>query len=115
MSKEKSTTELRDERNQLLTRGKTITGTAKTEKRQLKPEENEELGTIQVRLAEINLELEEKSEMNEGKGKSHGGAVKRFSLLRALRESISGGYSEETLAVIERGKAQMSGMETTGA
>lgn len=114
MAKEKSTTELRDERNQLLTRGKTITETAKGEKRQLKPEENEELGTIQIRLAEINLELQEKSEMNEGKGKNHGGAVKRFSLLRALRESISGGYSEETLAVIERGKAQMSGMETTG-
>ncbi|MDR1556801.1 MAG: phage major capsid protein [Tannerellaceae bacterium] len=114
MSKEKSTTELRDERNQLITRGKAITETAKTEKRQLKTEETDELGVIQIRLADISLELEERAAANKGKGESHKTEKRGFSLTRAIRESISGNYSDESLAVIERGKAQMSGMETTG-
>ena len=43
MAKEKSITELKDERNQLIARSKEIINGAKTEKRQFKPEEAEEI------------------------------------------------------------------------
>ncbi len=116
MAKEKSTTELKDEKGQLITRGKAITEKAKGEKRQLSAEENNELGDIQVRMAEINLEMEERMEMNRRSGTPHVDNTKQgFSLLRAVRESITGNYSEATLAVIERGKAQMTGLEATGS
>lgn len=114
MPKEKSITELRDEKAQLITRGKEITEKAKTEKRQLEQKESEELGNIQIRLSEINLEVEERKEINTQGGEPHDKPTKRFSLLRAINESIEGRYSDDTLAVIERGKAQMAGMESTG-
>lgn len=116
MAKEKSITELKDEKNQLITRGKEITEAAKVEKRQLNTTENDELGTIQIRMSEINLEVEERKEINTQSGTSHTATTqKRFSLLRAIGENIRGSYSDETLAIIERGKAQMTGMESTGS
>ncbi len=114
MAKEKSTVELKDEKQQLITRSKAITEAAKGEKRMLNDTENTELGSIQCRLADINIELSELAETNKGKGTPYG-TQKRFSLLRAIGESISGTYSDESLAVIERGRAQMSGMETVGS
>lgn len=114
MAKEKSTVELKDEKQQLITRSKAITETAKGEKRMLNDTENTELGSIQCRLADINIELSELAETNKGNGTPYG-TQKRFSLLRAIGESISGTYSDESLAVIERGRAQMSGMETVGS
>lgn len=114
MAKEKSTVELKDEKQQLITRSKTITEAAKGEKRMLNDTENAELGSIQCRLADINIELSELAETNRGKGTPYG-TQKRFSLLRAIGESIRGTYSDESLAVIERGRAQMSGMETVGS
>jgi hypothetical protein len=60
--KEKSITELKDEKATLATRSKEIIEKAKSEKRMFNNEENEELGGIQARMAEINVEIEEKIE-----------------------------------------------------
>lgn len=115
MAKEKSITELKDERNQLATRSKAITDGVKAEKRMLNDTETAELGEIQCRLAEINVELATRESENRQKGAPHEQSQKRFSLLRAIGESISGNYSDATLEVMERGKSQMSGMETVGS
>lgn len=115
MAKEKSITELRDEKNQLIKRGKEITESAKGEKRQLTQPENDELGNIQIRMNEINLEIEERNVINTQSGSQHQSQTEsRFSLLKAISENIRGSYSDSTLKIIERGKAQMIGMEATG-
>lgn len=114
MAKEKSITELKDEKNQLITKAKEITEAAKGEKRQLKDPETSELGSIQIRCSEINIEVEERNEINTKSGTPHEAPQKRFSILRAIGESIRGSYSDDTLAIIERGKAQMVGMESAG-
>nr|DAY10896.1 MAG TPA: major capsid protein [Caudoviricetes sp.] len=91
MTKEKSITELKDERNQLITRSKEIINGAKTETRQFKPEETEELGENQRRRAEIELEIEEREMMNRGSGKPHvQPGQERFSFRRALANYVSG-------------------------
>lgn len=113
MAKEKSTTELKDERKQLAARSQAITDKVKTEKRMLNSEETVELGEIQCRMAEINTEIALKQGENRQGGAPHQ-QQGRFSLLRAVREAATGNFSDESLAVIERGRAQMSGMETTG-
>lgn len=86
MSKERSITELRDERKQLVTRSKEIIESAKSEKRQLKPEETEELGAAQIRRAEIDIEIEEREANNRQSGKQNQQPVVNtgFSLRRAI-------------------------------
>ena len=64
MAKEKSITELKDEKKQLQSRSRSIIEAAKGEKRQFTAEENEELGRNQTRMAEINLEIDEKETEN---------------------------------------------------
>ena len=49
MAKEKSITDLKDEKKQLISRSKEIIEKAKSEKRQFSKEENEELGDQQER------------------------------------------------------------------
>ena len=114
MAKEKSTTELKSEKSQIIARSAEITTAAKAEKRMLNESETVELGEIQCRLAEINIAISEMEELNRSKGTPRA-TQKRFSLLRAIGESISGSYSDESLAVIERGRSQMSGMQTVGS
>lgn len=114
MAKEKSTTELKSEKSQIIARSAEITTAAKAEKRMLNESETVELGEIQCRLAEINIAISEMEEVNRSKGAPRA-TQKRFSLLRAIGESISGSYSDESLAVIERGRSQMSGMQTVGS
>lgn len=114
MSKEKSTVELKDEKQQLTTRKETLINKAKTEKRTLTSEEMTQLNEIATRMVDIDAEIAELEAMNKRKGTPRNQS-KGFSLLRAISESISGTYSDESLAVIERGRAQMSGMETTGS
>lgn len=85
MAKEKNTTELRDEKKQLQNRSKEIIEAARKEKRQFTPEENEELGANQTRMAEINLEIEMKEEENRQRPVAKtGNAGGRFSLRRAI-------------------------------
>ncbi|WP_321331895.1 phage major capsid protein [uncultured Bacteroides sp.] len=116
MPKEKTMLELIEERNQLIEARKGIIAKVKKEARQLSTEENNSLGEAQIRLEEIKTEMEEREAMNRKLGTPHGKeSQKRFSLTRAIRESMSGNYSEESLAVIQRGKEQMVGLETTGS
>lgn len=114
MSKEKSTVEVKDEKQQLTTRKETLVNKAKTEKRTLTSEETTQLNEIATRMVDIDAEIADLEAMNKRKGTPRN-QPKRFSLLRAIGESISGTYSDESLEVIERGRAQMSGMETTGS
>lgn len=89
MPKEKSITELRDEKQQLATRSKAIIAEARAANdgkgRQFTSAEEEEIGRNQLRMAEINLELAEREAENRGKGKPHAAADGRFSLRRAIK------------------------------
>ena len=95
MAKEKSITELKDEKKQLSTRSKAILKAAKGEKRQLTAEENEELGANQVRMAEINLEIEEHEDMNRQQGRKHQPQGGRFSLRRAIANMVDGNQQND--------------------
>ena len=95
MAKEKSITELKDEKKQLSTRSKTILETAKGEKRLLTTEENEELGANQVRMAEINLEIEEHEDMNRRQGRRHQPQGGKFSLRRAIANMVDGNQQND--------------------
>lgn len=99
MAKEKSITELKDEKKQLSTRSKAIIDAAKGEKRQFTAEENEELGAAQTRMAEINLEIEERSEANRQQGRQHQPQGK-FSLRRAIANMVDGNQQNDADASI---------------
>lgn len=114
MSKEKSITELKDEKKQLSTRSKGIIAAAKGEKRQFTAEENEELGAAQTRMAEINLEIEERSEANRQPGRQHQPQGK-FSLRRAIANMVDGnGQNDVDAGIIDAATTHhnMSGAQT---
>lgn len=113
MSKEKSITELKDEKNQLIARSKGIIAKAKGEKRQLNAEENEEIGANQCRMAEINLEIEERTAENQQTGRSHAPKGGKFSLRRAIANMVDGNQQNDAeAAVIE---AAIAHHNTSGA
>lgn len=113
MSKEKSITELKDEKNQLIARSKGIIAKAKGEKRQLNAEENEEIGANQCRMAEINLEIEERTAENQQTGRSHAPKGGKFSLRRAIANMVDGNQQNDAeAAVIEAATAHHN---TSGA
>lgn len=96
MAKEKSITELKDEKKQLSARSKAIIEAAKGEKRQLNAEENEELGANQCRMAEINLEIEEREDQNRQQGKQHVTPGQgKFSLRRAIANMVDGNQQND--------------------
>lgn len=108
MSKEKTVTELKDERNQLSTRAKEITDGARAEKRMLNEGENTELGEIQCRMADINTDIAVKESENRQKGTPHQNNP-GFSLRKAMLEMVDGGsYSEETRRMSEMGKQALT-------
>jgi HK97 family phage major capsid protein len=110
MAKEKSITELRDEKNQLVTRSKEITAAVKAEARMFTTEETGELSGIQSRLADINIEIASREAENRQTGESHA-AKGKFSLRTALLELANGeGYSEGTRAVNEIGARALDGV-----
>lgn len=100
MSKEKSITELKDEKNQISARSKAIIEKARGEKRQLNAEENEQLGANQCRMAEINLEIEEREDENRQKGRSHLPQGGRFSLRRAISNMVDGNSQNDVEAEV---------------
>lgn len=115
MAKEKSITELKDEKKQLSARSKAILEKAKGEKRQLSAEENEELGANQCRMAEINLEIEEREDENRQQGRRHVPAGQgKFSLRRAIANMVDGNQQNDADAgIIEAATTQhnMSGAQ----
>ncbi len=103
MAKEKSITELKDEKKQLHTRSSEIISKAKGEKRMFSPEEQEELAGNQARMAEIDLEISEREAENRQRGKAHTQVREKFSLRRALLNLADGKEQEDPEAgVIER-------------
>lgn len=103
MAKEKSITELRDEKRQLAAQAQGIIDGARNEQRQFNDSENSELGKIQVRMAEINLEIASHEEENRGKGTPHAKG-ERFSLRRAILASMNRTEQRDAeAAVIEEG------------
>jgi HK97 family phage major capsid protein len=101
MAKEKSITELKDEKKQLSARSKVIIEAAKGEKRQLNAEENEELGANQCRMAEINLEIEEREDQNRQQGKQHVTPGQgKFSLRRAIANMVDGNQQNDADASV---------------
>ena len=115
--KEVSITELKDEKSQLATRSKELIETAKAEKRMFNTEENEELASIQARMAEINVEIEEKIEESRQKPtKREEKKMGKFSLRKAIVAQMTGkaqGAAEQS--VIEEGLKinNRSGLEMT--
>lgn len=101
MAKEKSITELKQERSQLDARAMEILNLMRGEKRQATEKENEELGEIQARKVEINMEIEEQERMARSKGKRVNGASERFSLVRAINAKMEGrAFNESDAAYI---------------
>lgn len=97
--KEKSTTELKDEKRQLTSRSQAIIDKAKGEKRMFTNEENEELGEIQCRMAEINIELSSKEAENRQRGIEHTSkGAKKFSLRRAISNMVDGNQQNDVEA-----------------
>lgn len=119
MAKEKSITDLKDEKRQLSIRSKEIIGKAKGEKRQFSQEENEELGANQARMAEINLEIEEREEENRSKRlvRTVTAGSGNFSLRRAIANLVDGaGQNDADAGIIEEATAyhNMSGAQQAG-
>lgn len=119
MAKEKSITDLKDEKRQLSIRSKEIIRKAKGEKRQFSQEENEELGTNQARMAEINLEIEEREEENRSKRpvRTVTAGNGNFSLRRAIANLVDGsGQNDADAGIIEEATAyhNMSGAQQAG-
>ena len=100
MPKEKSITELRNERNQLTARSKEITAGARKETRMLNEGEQKELGEIQCRLADINIEIATHEEENRGKGKQHQPQEGKFSLRRAIANMVEGNLQNDAEASV---------------
>lgn len=101
MPKEKSTTELRDEKNQLIQRGKEILSGAKTEKRQLSEAENKELSDNQIRMAEIDLDIAASELTNGKRGVPHTPVSgEKFSLRRAILAQMNKTEQRESEASV---------------
>lgn len=88
MAKEKSITELRDEKKTLATQAQGIIDGARGEKRQFTDAENTQLGEIQTRMAEINLEIESRAAENRTPATEHV-PQEKFSFRRALVNQLN--------------------------
>ena len=115
MAKEKSITELKDEKKQLHTRSSEIISKAKGEKRMFSPEEQEELAGNQARMAEIDLEISERETENRQRGKAHTQVREKFSLRRAILAEMNHTQQRDAeAAVIEEGLQLHRSVETGG-
>lgn len=109
MAKEKSTVELKDERQQLLTRKGEILAQGKKEERMLNEGENKELKEIAERCVDIDAAVTEMEARNR-RGAQPQPANKGFSLRKAMADIVNGSsMSGETQAVFERAKSVHSG------
>lgn len=89
--KEKSITELQDEKKTLLERSQSIVDGMKAEKRMMTTEENEELADLQARMTEINLAIEERKNENIKEPVKRMEVKKeKFSLRKAIVAQMNG-------------------------
>lgn len=103
MSKEKSITELRDEKQTLRSRVDQILKDAKAEERMMTDAESKEVGQAQIRMVEIEQEIiDRRSSLENGKG-TPVTTKERFSLRRAiLNAATRAGQTDAELKVMER-------------
>lgn len=112
--KEKSINELMEERKALLNRTREIIGKAKEEKRAVSNEEREEMEKNELRVKEINLEIESRNDVKPVKAaKAKAG---RFSLVRAIRSALGDTPDEFTAEVMQRAAERhaKAGLESAG-
>jgi HK97 family phage major capsid protein len=106
MAKEKSITELRDERNQLITRSKEITAAAKAEKRMLTEDENSELSGIQTSIVDVNVEIASREAQNHQEGQRHVAGSYSFSLRKGLLQLVEGrGFTQDIADISKAGES----------
>lgn len=112
MAKEKSITELRDERKQLQDRAQGFIDLARKEERKLDEKENLEMREATLRMQEINIEIAGREARNAQEGRAH--EVKQpISLRKAILEMVDGGgYSEEVRRMNEVGMEALKGIGT---
>lgn len=110
MAKEKSIIEMQEEQKTLRQASRELLGKAKAEKRALTAEEQATLDENEIRQRELKLEIEERrddlhSQRNiEGKKES-----RSFSLVRAIRNTVTGKAQEPTEAEILARAAERQG------
>jgi HK97 family phage major capsid protein len=116
MAKEKSTVELKDEKNQLVTRGKLILSEAKKEMRELNDAEKKEYNGITLDIRSLDLEIMEREFENRSKGTPHQSKGKdKFSLRRAILAHINKEEQRESeICEIDRAKEIHSGVGSSG-
>lgn len=103
-----------EERKALLTRTREIIGKAKEEKRAVSAEEREEMEKNELRVKEINLEIESRNDVKPVKSaKAKAG---RFSLVRAIRSALGDTPDEFTAEVMQRAAERhaKAGLESAG-
>lgn len=89
MGKEKSTTDLKDERSGLITRGKSLVAAAKAESRGFTDVEQKEYNEIQMDIRSIDMDLREKEIENRAAGTLHEQPTnEKFSLRRAILAQV---------------------------
>lgn len=89
MAKEKSTTELKDERNQLITRGKELIASAKKESRAFTDAEQKDYNEIQMDIRSIDMDMKDLEILNRGQGSPHEPvSSEKFSLRRAILSQV---------------------------
>lgn len=89
MPKEKSTTDLRDERSALIKRGKDMIAAAKAESRGFNETETKEYSEVQMDIRSIDMDLREKEIENRGSGEQHNQPnTENFSLRRAILSQV---------------------------
>lgn len=115
MAKEKSTAELADEKAQLIKRFAELKESAEKEERMIQGDDLKEVNKIQLRMAEIGIEMADlqsrSAQIPTGSQKKE----KRFSIASAILQAAENrGFSQEVEAVCERGKAQSVGLSHSG-
>lgn len=86
----KSTAELKKKKEEILARKDEILAKAKEEKRALSAEEQVEIREMQLDLADVNIQLADLNTINFGIGRSVDEKREKFSLRRAIANTVEG-------------------------
>lgn len=115
MGKEKSIVELRDEKRQLRAASQELINKAREEKRAISADESSQIDQNNLRMREIDLEIEERKDQLADQRNREGQRESRsFSLVRAIRAQMNGSEQEDAeKSVISRAVVD-KGLETVG-